>query len=183
MDEVFNKHVLDEVSDDIFHTKFLTEKFTVVICDMLKESVLWKKGSYDNFYHTYDIPFEKHYPDLYDLIKTRFDTLILKTMGEIWTFGHKPSAANIFAVKYAEDTQLALEEHIDESYISGSIKLNNDYDGGLLTFPRQKYTNKELEIGDLIAWPSQITHPHFSTEVTKGEKYSITIWTDVKNNS
>ena len=61
--------------------------------------------------------------------------------------------------------------------------LNNNYDGGILTFPRQSVTNQEVKVGDLLIWPSEITHPHNSTELKGGEKYSITIWTDAKKSS
>ena len=183
MNNIFYPENLKEISTEIFHTKFLTPEFTGLIVEILKEKDLWTKGTYDRSYSTHDIQLHKHFPDLYDLIKEQFDNIILRRMYDIWFFNGAIEVDSIFAVKYSKDTQVRLREHIDESCISGSIKLNNNYEGGILKFRRQNYTNDSVEIGDLIIWPSQLTHPHLSTELIDGEKYSLTIWTDAKNNS
>tara|TARA_B100000131_G_scaffold83924_1_gene80926 strand:+ start:2127 stop:2678 length:552 start_codon:yes stop_codon:yes gene_type:complete len=183
MNNIFYPQSLTQVSTDIFHTKFLTPKFAKIVVDILKESDLWTKGSYDRSYSTHDIQLKKHFPDLYELIKEQFDNIVLREMYDIWFFNGQVQVDSIFAVKYSKETQIRLREHIDESCISGSIKLNTDYEGGVLKFNRQNFTNDSMEIGDLIIWPSQITHPHLSTELVDGEKYSLTIWTDAKNNS
>ena len=83
----------------------------------------------------------------------------------------------IFAIKYSMEGQRHLPIHRDESYVSGSIKLNNEYKGADLTFPEQGFTNKDLEVGDLLMWPGSLTHPHGSDYLLEGTKYSATIWT------
>ena len=45
-----------------------------------------------------------------------------------------------------------------------------------LQFPRQNFSNAEMSVGSLIAWPSLVTHPHLSAPITSGVKYSLTIW-------
>ena len=57
------------------------------------------------------------------------------------------------------------------------MKLNDEYKGAALEFPRQEFSNLDIHVGDLICWPSKITHPHRSTQLEEGEKYSLTIWT------
>tara|TARA_B100000902_G_C26799701_1_gene663901 strand:+ start:53 stop:604 length:552 start_codon:yes stop_codon:yes gene_type:complete len=183
MDEIFYKHVLKEIAPEIFHTQFLNYEFTTILYDLFCEETSWEQGNYNQHTTTYDIHLNKNYPDLYNLIKERFDTLIVKVMSDIWTISSEVAIKNIFAVKYSEETQQSLNEHVDDSYISGSIKLNTNYSGGALTFPRQSFTNEKVPAGDLIIWPSQITHPHSSSLLNEGEKYSLTIWTDDKNNS
>ena len=79
------------------------------------------------------------------------------------------------------ESQKSLHLHHDESHISGSVKLNEAYEGGVLKFPRQDFTNEELKVGQLLCWPSKITHPHLSTELRSGTKYSLTIWTQEEN--
>jgi len=61
--------------------------------------------------------------------------------------------------------------------ISAAIKLNNEYSGGLLNFPRQNVTNESLEVGDAVFWPAQVTHPHESLFLESGIKYSLVLWT------
>ena len=87
----------------------------------------------------------------------------------------------IFAIKYCMEGQRSLKLHRDESFVSGSIKLNDEYEGAELIFPDQGFTNKNVEVGDLLLWPGSITHPHCSDYLLSGEKYSMTIWTPYPN--
>lgn len=52
---------------------------------------------------------------------------------------------------------------------------NDDFDGGELVFPRQGITITP-EPGTMVIFPSGFTHPHESTEITRGTKYSIVSW-------
>ena len=42
--------------------------------------------------------------------------------------------------------------------------------------PCQGFSNADMSVGSLIAWPSLVTHPHLSAPITSGVKYSLTIW-------
>ena len=55
MDNIFYPQNLTELGTDIFHTKFLTSNFATLVVDILEESNLWTKGSYDRNYSTHDI--------------------------------------------------------------------------------------------------------------------------------
>jgi predicted 2-oxoglutarate/Fe(II)-dependent dioxygenase YbiX len=74
------------------------------------------------------------------------------------------------------DTQKTLGLHNDASMITGSVKLNDDYDGATLVFPRQGITNNDIPIGKMIVFPGQVTHGHFVDELKVGTKYSATFW-------
>lgn len=52
--------------------------------------------------------------------------------------------------------------------------LNEDYDGGELTF----FDDYELktQAGDIIVFPSCFLYPHYVKEVTKGSRYSFVSW-------
>lgn len=82
-----------------------------------------------------------------------------------------------FLIKYSVEGQKNLPLHNDHSLVSGSIKLNNEYVGGALWFPRQNFLNSVCNTGDLIFWPAQVTHPHECLDLLFGVKYSLTIWT------
>jgi predicted 2-oxoglutarate/Fe(II)-dependent dioxygenase YbiX len=84
-----------------------------------------------------------------------------------------------FVIRYAMGEQEELRMHHDVAQVSASIKLNDDYDGGVLEFPRQKFSNTDVPVGDVIAWPSLVTHPHASSQLTRGVKYSLTIWCEL----
>lgn len=92
---------------------------------------------------------------------------------EQWFFGWKIP----FIIKYTMDGQRNLRKHFDGSLITGSVKLNNKYDGAELVFPRQKFSNKGIPVGWILLWPSSIQHVHFCDDLKRGTKYSLTCWT------
>ena len=84
------------------------------------------------------------------------------------------------AKELQSDLRHLLEEHLrmhhDVAQVSASIKLNDDYEGGELHFPRQGVTNRTLGIGEVVSWPSLVTHPHETLPLRTGTKYALTIW-------
>ena len=84
---------------------------------------------------------------------------------------------DLFVIKYKEEQQTHLPLHHDMSLVTFTVKLNDEYEGGLLNFPRQGVTNESLDVGDIIYWPSGVTHPHESLRLESGTKYSLVMWT------
>jgi len=75
-------------------------------------------------------------------------------------------------------------EHVDvkrnhpvlgQRRLSTVIFCNDTFGGGELVFPRQGLTI-EPETGLMVLFPSGFTHPHESTKITRGTKYSIVGW-------
>ena len=168
-----------EIGPDILYTRFLREDLCSLILNTCLSINTWSRNPRLP-YHTDDIHFEKDLPNWKDLLETGLSKA-LEGACEHWGVEDDVSIASIFAIRYTLETSTNLKQHHDDSYISGSIKLNGDYTGGLLNFPKQNFNNQYMGIGDLILWPGQLTHPHESKPISSGEKYSITIWT--KNES
>jgi predicted 2-oxoglutarate/Fe(II)-dependent dioxygenase YbiX len=64
--------------------------------------------------------------------------------------------------------------------LSCILLLNNDYEGGNLTFREPKGENEfsiENRPGRLIIWPSCFLYPHCVKPVLKGTRYSVVSWT------
>ena len=83
---------------------------------------------------------------------------------------------DLFAMRYSLDTQTSLRLHHDMSLVSGSMKLNDDFEGAVLNFPRQGITNLDHPVGAMVLWPASVTHAHECTELQSGVKYSLTLW-------
>ena len=81
-----------------------------------------------------------------------------------------------FLMRYSVDTQKTLGLHNDASMVTGSVKLNDNYEGATLIFPRQNITNRDIPIGKMILFPGSVTHGHHVDELTEGTKYSLTLW-------
>ena len=58
-----------------------------------------------------------------------------------------------------------------------NVKLNTDFEGAELHFPRQKWSNKDIPKGWCFVWPSQVTHPHEADPLISGVKYTLASWT------
>jgi len=105
----------------------------------------------------------------------------LEKLGKI-SEGYWPPMLHIglrdaFTMRYTLDTQTTLGLHTDASLVTGSVKLNDDYEGAELVFPRQGFSNKDVPVGHCILFPSAVTHGHRVDELKSGIKYSLTMWT------
>lgn len=81
-----------------------------------------------------------------------------------------------FVMRYSVDTQKKLAMHNDASLVTGSVKLNDNYKGASLRFPRQGISNDDVPVGKMILFPGMVTHGHECTELLEGVKYSYTMW-------
>lgn len=106
-----------------------------------------------------------------------YETVIARALERYWPKLKAPKIRDLFVIKYSADAQIKLPLHHDMSLISCALKLNDDYTGGLLNFPRQNVTNESLDVGDAVFWPAQVSHPHESLPLESGVKYSLVLWT------
>ena len=114
---------------------------------------------------------------LYDEVETHWNKVIRPICERFWRPYAHYHMRKAFTMKYSADTQKTLGLHTDASLVTGSVKLNNDYEGATLVFPRQDVTNKDIPIGKMILFPGQVTHGHYVTPLEQGTKYSATFWT------
>ena len=113
---------------------------------------------------------------LWESLEEHWNQSVYDIVYDYWNPCHMYGLRDAFIIKYEMDKQRSLRLHTDASLVTGSIKLNDDYEGGILEFPRQGISNKDIPIGKCILFPGQVTHPHTSTELLSGTKYSLTIW-------
>ena len=178
MSDIFYRYPeIQEVGRDIFKCKFLTPEGCDLILGALKEIGEWIPEKQDTKYFTQDIKIKEKLPSVYDLINDRLDRYIFPTVAVMYGLDTRFELFHMFAIRYSMDTQTSLALHHDQSYISASVKLNDDYEGAVLEFPKQEYDNSEVGLGDIILWPGDITHPHQCTELLSNEKHALTIWT------
>lgn len=142
---------------------------------------------YDHKFHDHEQPTDQlGYSALYfsHISQYLFDDYVahyardlLPIIKEVWPHAKVPGWQSPFILKYSIDGKRHLAPHHDLSALSWNIKLNNDYEGAALEFPRQGITNKDTPIGHLMLWPSTITHYHQVPPIISGVKYSVTGWT------
>lgn len=115
-------------------------------------------------------------PRLFEHVETDLGVRIWPQFRTVWPYIDYHGLRDVFVIKYAMGHQEHLRIHHDVAQVSASVKLNDGYDGAVLDFPRQGVTNESLAIGEMIAWPSLVTHPHQATPLRRGVKYGLTIW-------
>jgi hypothetical protein len=175
LNELFSQNTtISEVADGIVHMPFLSSAGVNMVLTAVKAVGNW--GETGPHYPTQDIHLEKDLPTVDKLLRDRLHTVIYPEVKNYFFIDTEFDVFALFAIKYAMDSQKSLDIHHDQSFISASVKLNDDYEGGVLKFPRQRYDNSKIPVGDIILWPGDITHPHLCTELQTNEKHALTIW-------
>lgn len=164
--------------NDIIVTPFFTKDFCnelVELSRFYKDRFNWDPSldSYPNWeLFLVDVSkfmFEDYIAHYKEKICPMLNSVFLKD--EVWGF-YSP-----FINRYTMDSQRTSNLHNDTSMISMVVKLNDDYTGGELEFPRQQRTNKDIPVGHAVVFPGSITHPHRVNELTSGVKYGFVSWT------
>ena len=164
--------VYEKISDDMLLIDFMSADMCQKMIS-LSEKHTFKSLSYDKV-KGQELRLREF--GLWDELEDHWNTNIYPIVHEFWNPCHMWGMRDAFLIKYEMDKQKDLPLHNDASLVTGSVKLNDDYEGGVLEFPRQKLSNKDIPIGKCILFPGQVTHGHLSTPITEGTKYSLTIW-------
>ncbi len=115
-------------------------------------------------------------PRLFERVQDDFGSRIWPQLQTVWPYVDYYGLRDAFVIRYAPGEQESLRIHHDVAQVSGSIKLNDAYSGAALVFPRQTYDNSAVRVGEMLVWPSLVTHPHETTQLDSGVKYALTVW-------
>ena len=167
-------HVLDR--DILLLYNFLSEDYCEELIRVADEFNEWKQLPNDKF-PGQEVRLKKLYEKYYNIYEKAYFSKFVPVVEKYWKPLSMYGIRDLFIIKYERGKQTSLRLHHDMSLVTGSMKLNNDYTGGVLKFPRQGVDNLETPVGSVIIWPGQVTHGHECTEVTSGTKYGLTLWT------
>ena len=118
---------------------------------------------------------------LFNELERHWQDNIYDTIHKYWHPIEMYGIRDAFVMRYSVDTQRSLPLHHDASLVTGSVKLNDDYVGAELEFPRQGVSNADIPVGSCILFPGQVTHGHRCNELISGVKYSLTMWSSRYN--
>ena len=118
-------------------------------------------------------------PRLFDAVQDDFGARIWPQLRLVWPYIDYYGVRDAFVIRYAPGEQESLRIHHDVAQLSGSIKLNEQYTGAELVFPRQGFDNAAVDVGEMLVWPSLVTHPHETAQLDSGVKYALTVWFDL----
>ena len=113
---------------------------------------------------------------LFEQVEIDLGVRIWPQLRTVWPYIDYHGLRDVFVIRYAMGEQEHLRMHHDIAQVSASAKLNEGYEGAVLDFPRQQVDNAAAAVGELVVWPSLVTHPHQATPLRSGVKYGLTIW-------
>ena len=164
---------IDIISDDMFLIDFMTQQQCEDMIELADRNGQWGSLSYDKF-PAQEIRLKEL--DLWDSMEKHWKENVNPLIEKYWRPMEMYGLRDAFVMRYSMDTQKKLNLHTDASLVTGSVKLNDDYVGADLVFPRQKISNKDIPVGRAIMFPGMVTHGHECTELISGVKYSLTMW-------
>jgi hypothetical protein len=115
-------------------------------------------------------------PRLFEAVEIDLGQRIWPQLQTEWPFIDYHGLRDVFVIKYQLGQQEHLRMHHDVAQVSASARLNDGYEGAVLDFPRQGVSTVDVPVGELVVWPSLVTHPHQATTLRTGVKYGLTIW-------
>jgi hypothetical protein len=169
---------LTRVGDELYTTPFWTPAMCAAVI-RASEAVGAFEPQPDDPVPGHEVSLALISPRLYETVQDDIGLRVWPRLRTAWPYVDYHGLRDVFVIKYALGEQESLRIHHDVAQVSASVKLNDGYDGGELEFPRQGWTNASVGIGELLAWPSLVTHPHRTARLRSGVKYALTIWCEL----
>lgn len=163
------------IAPEIYVTRFWTPSF----CDTVvraAEAVGGFGPQPDDPVPGHEVSLAVINPGLFAAFEQDAGVRLWPRLRSVWPYIDYYGLRDAFVIKYALGEYEQMRIHHDVAQVSASIKLNDGFTGGTLSFPRQGVTNESVGVGDLIAWPSLVTHPHAGDPLLSGVKYALTVW-------
>lgn len=173
-----------EIYKDIIITPFYTEDFCDYLVDIAKyydgrfiEYIRYGNNKETNNTAPWNTLHMCHISQLlFEDFCGHYKKLILPLIHEHFICSGIDAWYSPFIVKYDTPGQ-NVDLHNDTSRFTLNVKLNTNFEGAELHFPRQGWSNKDIPKGWCFLWPSQVTHPHEADPLICGVKYTLASWT------
>lgn len=166
---------LTELGPEIYSVPFWTPEYCATIIRAAEAIGAFELQPHDPV-PGHEISLAVISPKLFEAVEIDLGVRIWPQLQQPWPYIDYHGLRDVFVIKYEMGVQENLRMHHDVAQVSASMKLNDGYDGALLDFPRQGVTNESSAIGDLVVFPSLVTHPHQATPLRSGVKYGLVVW-------
>ena len=167
-----------KLTDNIFTCKTFSKEYCgdiVSACDELSDQFVISRP--DQPYAVDHLPLEYLGASFCHKFNEKLDKYLINSIVSFYGMKERPSYSLLrpYIARYSQDNLSCIGEHPDLSTFSFIIKLNEDYSGGELVFPKSDFIcyNSKVEVGDSIIFPGLHLYPHFTKEVSNGTKYSL----------
>lgn len=168
---------IDEVAPDIVQLPFWTPAFCTAV--IRAAELVGFEPDPDDPVPGHEVSLATISPMLFGALQDDIGLRLWPQLLTMWPLIEYRGLRDAFVIRYRAGEQESLRLHQDIGQISATVRLNDDYEGAALAFPRQGFENTAQPIGSLLAWPSLVTHPHEATQLVTGTKYALTIWCEL----
>lgn len=165
------------VATDIYRLPFWTPSFCALVV-RAAEAVGFEPDP-DDPVPGHEVSLAAISPSLFGAVERDIGVRVWPQLRAEWPLIEYRGLRDAFVIRYRQGEQESLRLHQDIAQVSATVRLNDDYEGADLAFPRQGYANRDQPVGTMLAWPSLVTHPHEATELVSGTKYALTIWCEL----
>lgn len=161
--------IVKKEGNDIYSFPLFTKTFCELLIDLAEQREAWTSNRHA-YYPTTDC--ELYMLDLEGFYRSVLQQYVLPIVRYIWryTWTNEDLLAENFIARYTPDTQASLATHNDEAWFSMVTTLNEGFEGGGTSFPRQNL-QIQTPVGYATLHPGRLTHPHGGLPVTKGKRY------------
>ena len=178
VDAIDDEDRLTEVAPEIYATSFWTAEFCELVIRAAEATGAFTADP-DDPVPGREVSLALVSPTLFEAVQADVGHRIWPILQTVWPLIEYRGLRDAFVIRYAEGEQESLRLHQDVAQVSGTVRLNDAYEGAALHFPRQGYRNDDQPVGSLLAWPSLVTHPHESLPLESGIKYGLTVWCEL----
>ena len=182
--------------EDFIHVEknAISDELCRQIIDEYDDSDDWKAGTINDYeineYRKCEVVYLSQDETLKKNLKTRnkiddklykiFSNLLEKYLKKYDSLGYVQIKEDTGYMLLRYKTGDYVKKHVDTSSdqhrtLSCSLILNDDYEGGEITFLDGEI-KPNLKKGDLLIFPSSFTYPHQVLPITSGTRYSIITW-------
>lgn len=166
---------LTEMGPDIYSVPFWTPEFCSTVIRAAEAIGAFEEQPHDPV-PGHEISLAGISPKLFEAVEIDLGVRIWPQLRTVWPYIDYHGLRDVFVIKYELGVQEELRIHHDVAQVSASLKLNDDYEGAVLEFPRQGVDNSSSVVGDLVVFPALVTHPHQATQLRSGVKYGLVVW-------
>ena len=169
------RHGLTELGAEVYVVPFWTPAFCATVVRAAEAVGAFEPQPHDPV-PGHEVSLAIISPRLFEAVEIDLGVRIWPQLQTVWPYIDYHGLRDVFVIKYALGQQEELRMHHDVAQVSASVKLNEGYEGAVLDFPRQGVDNSQVPVGELVVWPSLVTHPHQATPLQQGVKYGLTVW-------
>ena len=166
---------VEVIGDEVLRVPFWTPTFCATVI-RAAEAVGAFEPQPDDPVPGHEVSLAVISPRLFEQVEIDLGVRIWPQLRTVWPYIDYHGLRDVFVIRYAMGEQEHLRMHHDIAQVSASAKLNEGYEGAVLDFPRQQVDNAAAAVGELVVWPTLVTHPHQATPLRSGVKYGLTIW-------